>query len=289
MFFVFIFRISIFLGVNSSNTSCCIEANECHTVCWFRAAFFQVSWSLSRPYSEQIFQRSLFYRKNVKSICLGLCPYVSARHRTSLIWLLIISGDVELNPGPTLSDFTVPILKKTLILLKQDEADYKISTNITKSDLIGLLEKEKPHLVQLALNSVVSQSQQTQSQQSLSVGTQPSASNANRSDEESIFKTIKLAPFFENDTRRWFDQVQQLLIGANETVRKNSLLRVLPTHIIRDTGVDVTADFDTIRDRIITHFDDTQDQKLRKLLDQQELGDQKPSTALRRLQDLSGG
>jgi hypothetical protein len=66
-------------------------------------------------------------------------------------------------------------------------------------------------------------------------------------------------------------------------------LRALPTNIIEDAGVDVAASFAQIRSRILSHYDETQDQKLRKLLSEQVLGDQKPSQALRKLQNLAGG
>ncbi|MEM7382398.1 MAG: hypothetical protein AAF361_14565, partial [Bacteroidota bacterium] len=58
---------------------------------------------------------------------------------------------------------------------------------------------------------------------------------------------------------------------------------------IKQSGADPSLSFNEIRAQIVSHFDRTEQQKMRELLQKQKLGDEKPSTALRRLKNLAPG
>ncbi len=237
---------------------------------WSRAGQLQIALNHSRPNiiyhqgkcSNKVVQVGIFgsYQRPIK---------INPRFK-SLV--LLLAGDVELNPGPlNLNKYTKEQLTQALNIFKGGDPAFPTPT--TKEGLIIALGSENEGMVDRIMRNIVPNVSTPASTHST---TEPPAS-------------IKLTPFCEAEVRQWFNQIEQLLIGLPVQSQKNSLLRTVPTNIIRECGADVTADFNTIKQSIITHFEDSQAQKLRKLLNQQELGDHKPSTALRKLEQLAPG
>ena len=255
---------------------------------WFRLAFFQVSLNLSRPASHEAFTKSLYFRKHVSAYVVGILgtsPYSSSRHVGALRWLLILSGNVELNPGPITDKLSKTQLQQVLSLLKSDDSDFALCETDTKADLAAKINAEKPSFVKLAVQSVLNVPSSPKFDNTSTSDSKPQDANASTSTPT----TIKLPEFFDADTRQWFQQVGELLAGQSEAVRKHSLLRAIPTKILRDSGANVTGTYEEIKNCLISHCDDTEDEKLRQALQQQSLGGERPSTVLRRLRNLAPG
>ena len=123
---------------------------------WFSHAFLAASLVASRPTSFLIYQQSQFYRRHVGFNCMGLCvlPKSTPRHETGLRLLLIISGDVEQNPGPV-TDWKAndePILRAALadlLLDTLDDDDHTLPDAL--DEVISRLEGFDPQARTLAL------------------------------------------------------------------------------------------------------------------------------------------
>jgi hypothetical protein len=228
------------------------------------------------PAFPKNYQQTQFYGKHERSNCFGQSLILSARHRSALRWLLIISGNVELNPGPITIDFAglgVGVMKNVLKIVKEQDLFFVMPT--TKDEMVNLLEKENPSFVALAIQKTL--------------GIFETAA-AQVPPPEKQPQMVKLQTFSTQDTRNWFNLADQLFANSSdEQGKKNSVLRVIPIEIQTESGVDYNASYEAIKQKIIAHCDDSQDQKLRKLLGEQKLGEQKPSTALRKLQALGQG
>jgi hypothetical protein len=243
------------------------------TASWYSAAFVYASFVESRTASQILYQRSVFFSKYGRSNIFDCGQKLSGRHRLALRWLLILSGNVELNPGPEISfeSLSFDCLKAVLKIVKEGDQVFRMPD--TKANVIVALQQQNQNFVNLALQNVLGISQ-------------PAASQAVR-DESSASKLAQLPEFSFSDTKKWFELVDQFLAGCrDEQVKKNSVLRVVPLDIQKQSGIDVSAPYEAIKAKLLAHCDLTREQKLRKLLGSQELGDQKPSVALRALQEL---
>jgi hypothetical protein len=246
------------------------------TTSWYTAAFVYASFLESRTASQIFYQQSVFFSKYGRSNIFDCGQKLSSRHRLALRWLLILSGNVELNPGPNISfdSLSVEALKAVLKIVKEADQTFRMPDN--KVAIIAALQLENQNFVTLALQNVLGISQ-------------PVASQAPR-ESSSLNNLAQLPEFSAADTRKWFELVDQFLAGCqNDQIKKNSVLRVVPLEIQRQCGLDVSASYDNIKAKVVAHCDLTRDQKLKKLLGTQELGDQKPSVALRTLQELGQG
>lgn len=201
---------------------------------------------------------------------------LSYQHCTALRWLLIVSGDVELNPGPvnyqTLNSAALRAIAN-VVFEGVDEVDDIVA--LKKEELIAILQKQNQAFVSWAVQQVTGSVSQSQGQQK----------------EASTGKVAKLPVFYEQDTRKWFEQVEEILTTecSTEQQYKTSLLRVLNTETLKLAGVDASSSYEEIKQCILKHFDETQEQKLRKMLSQVSLGDQKPSTVMRQMLELAAG
>ncbi len=245
---------------------------------WFDSYFVVASILQSQSYAVTLYKSTSFCARNFS--CLGLvCKgNMTSRHATGLRILLLIAG-IESNPGPVnLQQQSKPILEAMLKLVHPD-GDAYVPTG-TKVELIAELEKNNPNIVQLAYV-------QAQAGPSRNIVMTGEAAGAPALPVDSGARTIKLPEFYQKDTRIWFEQIEQILPESSPAVRKSSLLRVLPTNVLFDSGAKASDSYEEIKANIISNFDDSMDRNLRKVLAEQQLGDRKPSAVLRQLQHFA--
>lgn len=108
--------------------------------------------------------------------------------------------------------------------------------------------------------------------------------------------TVKVPTFLPSAPDLWFLQIEAQFRRGNivrDQTKYDTVLASLDVQcleaiadIIRDPPSD--GKFESIKQRIISEYSDSSQQKLRKLLQGVELGDLKPSTLLRKMRDLAG-
>ncbi len=248
---------------------------------WFASYFMVASLLESQSYATILYRHSYFYQR--RFTCLGLIGHngcISCRHATCLRILLLIAG-VEPNPGPVnLQGTSKSVLESMLKILHADDDTYSPPQG-TKAELIEKLNEitgNNANIIQLVYQ---------QAQVPAVSAPAPAPAAPPPPDSYAGSRTAKLPEFYEKDTRVWFEQIEQILSQSSDTTKKSSLLIALPTDVLLHSGAQATDSFETIKATIISYFDDSTDQNLRKLLREQQLGDRKPSSVLRSLQRLA--
>ncbi|XP_012524192.1 uncharacterized protein LOC105829697 [Monomorium pharaonis] len=107
---------------------------------------------------------------------------------------------------------------------------------------------------------------------------------------------MKIPPFWREDPALWFTQIKIAFevsrISNDKTKFTYTVLHVdqavMPfvSDIVRQSSED--GKYDTLKNRIISAFDETTESKLRKMLRGRELGNEKPSHFLQWMRNLSG-
>uniref|UniRef100_A0A6P7GI94 Uncharacterized protein LOC114338493 n=1 Tax=Diabrotica virgifera virgifera TaxID=50390 RepID=A0A6P7GI94_DIAVI len=94
--------------------------------------------------------------------------------------------------------------------------------------------------------------------------------------------SVKIPPFWPNDPETWFLQVENQFTLANITsdaTKFNYIVANLETVYREDVK---------LKSELIKRLSASQQQKIKRLLDHEELGDRRPSQFLRNLQSLAG-
>lgn len=107
---------------------------------------------------------------------------------------------------------------------------------------------------------------------------------------------VKLPPFWSDRVAVWFAQAeaQFLLAGVTTDETKYSHILSRIDHQIAGEIEDIVAKppetdkYKTLKEILIKRFSSSEEQRLRKLLSDEELGDRKPSQFLRHLKSLAG-
>uniref|UniRef100_A0A1Y1MXV9 DUF7041 domain-containing protein n=1 Tax=Photinus pyralis TaxID=7054 RepID=A0A1Y1MXV9_PHOPY len=107
---------------------------------------------------------------------------------------------------------------------------------------------------------------------------------------------MKLPPFWPTDPEMWFAQVENhfTISGITQDETKYgyvaSSLEAKYACEIRDilTQPPATGKYEKLKSELIKRLSATRDQKMRQLLEREDLGDRKPSQFLRHLQSLAG-
>jgi len=117
-------------------------------------------------------------------------------------------------------------------------------------------------------------------------------------DDESLSAKIavRIPPFWPEEPELWFTQLegQFTLCGItdDETRYAHTLSKIEPKQAreIKDviTRPPATDKYKTLKKALIQRLTDSQEQRIRQLLEQEELGDRKPSQFLRHLMTLAG-
>ncbi|XP_076182723.1 uncharacterized protein LOC143154624 [Ptiloglossa arizonensis] len=107
---------------------------------------------------------------------------------------------------------------------------------------------------------------------------------------------IRVPPFWEKNPETWFRQLESQFVLARIT-QDSTKYHYVSAHLenqYADLVNDIISDpptqnmYDTLKAELIRRLSDTREQKVRTLLEHEEIGDRKPSTFLRRLQNLAG-
>ncbi|XP_076182736.1 uncharacterized protein LOC143154659 [Ptiloglossa arizonensis] len=107
---------------------------------------------------------------------------------------------------------------------------------------------------------------------------------------------IRVPPFWEKNPETWFRQLESqfVLAGITQDSTKYHYVSAHLENQYADLVNDIISDpptqnmYDTLKAELIRRLSDTREQKIRTLLEHEEIGDRKPSTFLRRLQNLAG-
>lgn len=113
---------------------------------------------------------------------------------------------------------------------------------------------------------------------------------------QAVDKGIRLPPFWEEDPTLWFIQAEAIFATHRITseVRKSQLvISQLPYRILTQVA-DLAREpgqtpFVSLKERLIATFSQSQERRIIRLLEETQLGDQKPSQLLRQMQTLSAG
>lgn len=107
---------------------------------------------------------------------------------------------------------------------------------------------------------------------------------------------VKLPPFWSDRVAVWFAQAeaQFLLAGINTDVTKYSYVLSQIDHKVAGEIEDIVINppaeekYQTLKETLIKRFSISEEQRVRRLLGDEELGDRKPSQFLRHLRSIAG-
>lgn len=106
---------------------------------------------------------------------------------------------------------------------------------------------------------------------------------------------IKVPPFWKANPRLWFRQLDSQFFNAgitNDLTKYHTLVGAVESNILAQVS-DIILDppahnlYATLRQRLEERFSDSEEQQLRKLIGELELGDKRPSQLLREMRELS--
>lgn len=108
--------------------------------------------------------------------------------------------------------------------------------------------------------------------------------------------SVKNVPFFRDDPNLYFIQIEAQFQNAGITVDQTKYNHVIAqfepkylskvSDLLRDPPA--TGKYDELKKRILNEFTDSDQKKLKKLIEGIELGDDKPTHLLKRMKDLAG-
>ena len=107
---------------------------------------------------------------------------------------------------------------------------------------------------------------------------------------------VKLPPLWKNNIKLWFVQAESNFelsgITADQTKYNNIIAAIDPETLsaVSDILLNPPASdkYDTLKNRLIAEFSDSENRQIRKLLSELHLGDDKPSHFLRKMRELAG-
>ncbi|XP_025264176.1 uncharacterized protein LOC112637821 [Camponotus floridanus] len=116
-------------------------------------------------------------------------------------------------------------------------------------------------------------------------------------DDETVNRVaVRIPPFWSEDPELWFAQLEeQFMLGAitDDDVKYGYVLSKLEPRQAREikdviTNPPSSNKYPAIKHALIQRLTDSQEQRIRQLLEREELGDRKPSQFLRHLSTLAG-
>ncbi|GBM73414.1 hypothetical protein AVEN_143083-1 [Araneus ventricosus] len=107
---------------------------------------------------------------------------------------------------------------------------------------------------------------------------------------------VKVPPFWRENPAIWFSQLESQFVTSGivqDSTKYHTVVASVETEILSQVSDIITSPpnndmYKTLKDRLINIFSDSEERRLKKLLQDVELGDKRPSTLLREMQDLAG-
>lgn len=123
-----------------------------------------------------------------------------------------------------------------------------------------------------------------------------SSTGAPQISQTSEIRQVKLPPFWQTNPTLWFVQVEAQFYTfgiRSDNVKYFTVIGTLDSSVLQQISDIVEAPpekdkYDGIKKALIARFSDSQDKQLRKLLNELELGDKRPSQLLREMKALAG-
>lgn len=124
----------------------------------------------------------------------------------------------------------------------------------------------------------------------------PKTVDTNETQREVNRVSVKVPPFWKNNPQIWFTQLESQFVNAGITADKTKYHTVvgnIETEIlsqVSDIIISPPSDsaYDVLKNRLISVYADSEERKIKKLLQELDLGDKRPSALLRQMQDLAG-
>jgi hypothetical protein len=107
---------------------------------------------------------------------------------------------------------------------------------------------------------------------------------------------VKIPPLWKNNIKLWFVQVESnfdLAKITNDVTKYNHLISSVDPQTLSAVSdilfaPPATDKYETLKQRLITEFSDSENEQLRRLISELHLGDEKPSHLLRKMRELGG-
>ncbi|GBN45069.1 hypothetical protein AVEN_15069-1 [Araneus ventricosus] len=107
---------------------------------------------------------------------------------------------------------------------------------------------------------------------------------------------VKVPPFWRKKPTIWFSQLESQFITSGivqDSTKYHTVVASVETEILSQVSDIITSPpnndmYKTLKERLINIFSDSEERRLKKLLQDVELGDKRPSILLRQMQDLAG-
>lgn len=114
--------------------------------------------------------------------------------------------------------------------------------------------------------------------------------------EVNVTRQVKLPPFWQANPTLWFAQVDAQFFTFNiksDNAKYFTVVAALDSSVLQQISDIIEAPpetdkYDSLKKNLIARFTDSQERQLRKLLNEIELGDKKPSQLLREMKALAG-
>lgn len=107
---------------------------------------------------------------------------------------------------------------------------------------------------------------------------------------------VKVPQFWKENPIIWFSQVESQFITSGitqDSTKYHTIVASIETDVLAQvsdiiTSPPATEMYDTLKNRLVEIFTDSEERRLKKLLQDIDLGDKRPSILLRQMQDLAG-
>lgn len=105
--------------------------------------------------------------------------------------------------------------------------------------------------------------------------------------------SIKVPPFWKENATIWFKQLESQFLNSGITAdatKYHTVVGNIETEILSQVSDIIISPptinaYDTLKSRLIDVFSDSEERKLKKLLQDLDLGDKRPSVLLREMSD----
>lgn len=124
----------------------------------------------------------------------------------------------------------------------------------------------------------------------------PNEGENNPSESQIARIAVKLPPLWKNNIKLWFVQAEsnfELSAITNDLTKYNNVIAAIDPETLSAVSdilfnPPASNKYNTLKERLISEFSDSENKQIRKLLSELQLGDDKPSHLLRKMRTLAG-